>query len=177
MVLNYGLNDKYSLYRDRAIAPAVSRWLRTSAARVRMQVWSSGICNGQSGAGSGFLRVLWFPLPIFISPNSPSSRSPGPSTLGQKWPTCRVDPFWTPLPPLCELKKEYNFTCINDSMNDHYPLLIVSYVSAEIVILILGICRLCGDTAYGDRNILRKVINSFHTYTSDCTRLTDCQRG
>jgi hypothetical protein len=23
----------------------------------------NGICGGQSGAGAGFLRVLWFPLP------------------------------------------------------------------------------------------------------------------
>jgi hypothetical protein len=30
-------------------------------------------CGGQSGAGAGFLRVLRFPLPIFILPNSPSS--------------------------------------------------------------------------------------------------------
>jgi hypothetical protein len=50
----------------RAIAQAVSRWLPTAVARVRAQVWSSGICGGQSGAGAGFLRVLRFPLPIFI---------------------------------------------------------------------------------------------------------------
>jgi hypothetical protein len=50
-----------------------SRWLPTAAARVRARVWSSGIYGGQSGAGAGFLRVLWFPLPIFIPPNSPSS--------------------------------------------------------------------------------------------------------
>jgi hypothetical protein len=58
---------------DRALAQAVSRWLPTTAARVRSQVWSSGICGGQSGAGAGFLRVLQFPLPVFIPPNSPSS--------------------------------------------------------------------------------------------------------
>jgi hypothetical protein len=62
----------------RAIAQAVSRWLPTAAARVRARVWSSGIC----GAGSGFLRVLRFPLP-FIPPNSPSSQSPGAGTIGQ----------------------------------------------------------------------------------------------
>jgi hypothetical protein len=56
----------------RAIAQAASRWLPIAAARVRDRVWSSGIC-GQSGAGAGFLRVLRFPLPIFIPPNSPSS--------------------------------------------------------------------------------------------------------
>jgi hypothetical protein len=57
----------------RSIAQAVSRWLPTAAARVLARVWSSGICGGQSGAGAGFLRVLRFPLPIFIPPNSPSS--------------------------------------------------------------------------------------------------------
>jgi hypothetical protein len=57
----------------RAIAQPVSRWLPTAAARVRSRVWSSGISGGQSGAGAGFLRVLRFPLPIFIPRNSPSS--------------------------------------------------------------------------------------------------------
>jgi hypothetical protein len=64
----------YELPRGgRAIAQAVSRWLPTAAARVRARVWSSGICGEQSGAGASFLRVLRFPLPIFIPPNSPSS--------------------------------------------------------------------------------------------------------
>jgi hypothetical protein len=50
----------------RAIAQAVSRWLPTAAARVRTQVRSCGICDGQNGTGIGFLRVLRFPLPILI---------------------------------------------------------------------------------------------------------------
>jgi hypothetical protein len=51
--------------------------LPTAAARVRSRVvWSSGICGGQSGAGEGFLRVLWFPLPIFIPSIAPQSPSP-----------------------------------------------------------------------------------------------------
>jgi cyanate permease len=40
------------------------------------QVWSRGICGGQTGAGAGFLQVLRLPLPIFIPPiaqRSPSS--------------------------------------------------------------------------------------------------------
>jgi hypothetical protein len=46
-------------------------------------ILSSGICDGQSGAGAGFLRVLRFPLPIFIPPNSPSSsQSPAAVTIG-----------------------------------------------------------------------------------------------
>jgi hypothetical protein len=52
----------------RAIAQAVSRWLPTAAAR-------GSICGGQSGAGAGFLRVLWFPLPIFIPSIAPQSSS------------------------------------------------------------------------------------------------------
>jgi hypothetical protein len=67
----------------RAIAEAVSRWLPTAAARVQSRIWSSGICGGQSGVGAGFLRVLRFPLAIFIPPNSPSSQSPGAGTIGQ----------------------------------------------------------------------------------------------
>jgi hypothetical protein len=66
--------DTY-LLKGRAIAQAVSRWLPTATARVRARVWSSGICGGHIGAGERFLRVLWFPLPIFIPPNSPSSFS------------------------------------------------------------------------------------------------------
>jgi hypothetical protein len=58
-----------------AIAQALSRWLPTAADRVRTRVSSCGIWGGQSGAGAGFLRVLRFPLPIFISPISPQSPS------------------------------------------------------------------------------------------------------
>jgi hypothetical protein len=65
----YSLTDKHG----RAIAQEVSRWLPTASARVRARVLLSGICGGQSGAGAGFLRVLRFPLTIFIPPNSPSS--------------------------------------------------------------------------------------------------------
>jgi hypothetical protein len=56
-----------------AIAQAVSRWFPTAAARVRSRVWSSGICGGQSGAGRVFLRILRFPLSVFIPPTSPLS--------------------------------------------------------------------------------------------------------
>jgi hypothetical protein len=58
-----------SVRAGRAIAQAVSRWLPTAAARVQSQVKSCGICGGQSGPG--FLRVLWFPLPILIPPTAP----------------------------------------------------------------------------------------------------------
>jgi hypothetical protein len=87
----------------RAIAQAVSRCLRTAAARVRARVWSSGICGGQSDSGAGFLRVLRFPLPIFIPPNSPSSQSPGARTIGKlvadvpTGPSLRSTPHYTNL--------------------------------------------------------------------------------
>jgi hypothetical protein len=50
-------------------------WLPTVVARVRARIWSCGICDGQSGAGAGFLRVLRFPLPISIPPIAPQSSS------------------------------------------------------------------------------------------------------
>jgi hypothetical protein len=71
----------------RAIAQAVSRWLPTAAARVGARVWSCGICGGQIGTGADVLRVLRFPLPIFIPPNSPSSQSPGAGTIVADMPS------------------------------------------------------------------------------------------
>jgi hypothetical protein len=65
----------FTLLVGRAIAQAVSHWLPTAAARVRARVWPCGICGGQSGAEAGFLRVLRFPLPIFIPPIAPQSPS------------------------------------------------------------------------------------------------------
>jgi hypothetical protein len=60
---------------SRVIGQAVSRWIPTAAAGVRVRVWSCGICGGQSGAGAGFLRVLRFPVPIFLPPIAPQSPS------------------------------------------------------------------------------------------------------
>jgi hypothetical protein len=55
------------------MAPALSRRLSTATARVRSQVRLSGICDGQSGTGDVFLRVLPFPLTILIPPTAPQS--------------------------------------------------------------------------------------------------------
>jgi hypothetical protein len=74
--LIYGNAQALSGYQGRAITQTVSRWLPTAAARVRSLIWSGGICGGQSGAGAGFLRVLRFPLTIFIPPIAPQSPSP-----------------------------------------------------------------------------------------------------
>jgi hypothetical protein len=57
----------------RVIAKAVSRRLPTAAARFRSQVKLCGICGGRRGTGVRFLRVLRFPLPIFILPTAPHS--------------------------------------------------------------------------------------------------------
>jgi hypothetical protein len=80
----------------RAIAQAVSCWLPTAAARVRARGLASGICGGQSGAGAGFLRVLQFPLPIFIPPNAPSSQSPGEGTISHSVADVPSGPSSTP---------------------------------------------------------------------------------
>jgi hypothetical protein len=64
-------SNSFTFTRRPCVAQAVSRWLPTVAARVRVRA-PCGFCGGQSGIGAGFLRVLRFPLPI-IPPNSPSS--------------------------------------------------------------------------------------------------------
>jgi hypothetical protein len=64
-------DPELSAAKGRTVAQAVSRWLPTAAARVRVRA-ACGVCGGQSGIGAGFLRVLRFPLPIIplISPSS-----------------------------------------------------------------------------------------------------------
>jgi hypothetical protein len=59
----------------RAITQAVTRRLPTTAAGVRARVRACGFCGGQSGTGEVFLRLLLFPLPIFIPPVAPHSSS------------------------------------------------------------------------------------------------------
>jgi hypothetical protein len=88
----------------RTIAQAVSRRLPTAATRVRARVWSCGICVRQSDAGAGFLRVLGFPLPIFIPPITPQS----PSSVIWSWynrPVLAAVPSGLSLTPLRIIKK------------------------------------------------------------------------
>jgi hypothetical protein len=59
----------------RAIAQAVSRRIPNAAAWVRDRVRSCGICEGKSGTGVVFLRVLRVPVPILIPPTAPHSSS------------------------------------------------------------------------------------------------------
>jgi hypothetical protein len=63
----------HKVQRPRTIAQEVSSRLPTEAAPVRAHVKSCGICSEQSDNAKGFLRVLWFPLPILIPPNAPYS--------------------------------------------------------------------------------------------------------
>jgi hypothetical protein len=96
---------KKGIAKGCAIAQAVSRWLPTAAARVRARVWSCGICGGQRGSGASFLRVLRFPLPIFILPISPLS----PSSIIWAWynmPVVAAVPSELSLTPLTIKKKE-----------------------------------------------------------------------
>jgi hypothetical protein len=95
-----GGDSAYSGYPGRAIAQAVSRWLPT---QVEIRVQSCGICGGQSGAGVGFLRVLRFPLPIFIPPISPQS----PSLIIRGWYNSPVVAAVPKVPPH-KLQKKYS---------------------------------------------------------------------
>jgi hypothetical protein len=74
-MLNFGLWNAWVTRHGigRAIAQAVSRRFSTAAARIRAQFRSCGICDGQSGTGADFLRVLQFPFIILIPPTAPLS--------------------------------------------------------------------------------------------------------
>jgi hypothetical protein len=70
---------------------------------------ASGICGKQCGAGAGFLRVLRFPLPIFIPPDSPSSNHPG--RYNRPFSGRRAE--WTQYglhPPTMRIKKIINYS-------------------------------------------------------------------
>jgi hypothetical protein len=79
---------KVMISKGRAIAQAVSRRLPTAAARV-LVMWD--FMMDKSGAGTGFLGELRFPLPIYIPSASPQSSSPSPEagTIDQEWPQCQ----------------------------------------------------------------------------------------
>jgi hypothetical protein len=84
--------------KGRAVAQAVSRWLPTAAARVRVRA-ACGVCGGQSGNGAGFIRVLHFPLPIIIPPNLL-----GAGTIGLLVGAVPSGPDWTQSPTIPIIK-------------------------------------------------------------------------
>jgi hypothetical protein len=91
-----------NLYQDTGYPNDPSRpphsWPPTAAARVRVRVWS---CNAEAG----FVRVLRFPLPVFIPPISPQS----PSSIIWGWynrPVLAAVPSGLSLTPLRIIMKE-----------------------------------------------------------------------
>jgi hypothetical protein len=87
-----------------AIAQVLTRRLPTAEAQVRAHVRTCGICDGQRDAGTGFLRVLRFPLPIFNPPTAPHS-----SSLIRSWynrPISGRRTKWTASPHSKKLKKK-----------------------------------------------------------------------
>jgi hypothetical protein len=81
---NADIIPKLVLSPRRAIAQAVSRWLPTAAARVRARVWQVGFVVDKMALWQVFSEYFGFPCqPHFIPPTSPSSQSPGTSTIGQ----------------------------------------------------------------------------------------------
>jgi hypothetical protein len=99
-----------------AIAQAVSRRLPTSAARFRSQVKSCGICGGQIGVGTGFPRVLRFPLTIPPTAPQSSSISSRAGTIRQLVADVPSGLSLTPPqetnPPLIKMKFETVALCI-----------------------------------------------------------------
>jgi hypothetical protein len=70
-------NFKANVVVGRYLAPAISRWFPTAAPGFELGSGQVGYVVGKVTLGAGFLRVLWFLLPIFIPPNFPSSKPPG----------------------------------------------------------------------------------------------------
>jgi hypothetical protein len=68
------------------------------------------ICGGQNGPGAGFLRVLRFPLPIFIPPISAQSLSP----IIRGWYNRPVVAAVPKVPPH-KLKKKFDEECSTSS--------------------------------------------------------------
>jgi hypothetical protein len=91
-------NINFNRYESRDVAQAVSRWLPTAAARVRVRA-ACGVCSGQSGTGAGFLRVLRFPLPI-IPPILHHHNHPGLAQIGLLVVAVPSGPSWTPPPTI-----------------------------------------------------------------------------
>jgi hypothetical protein len=80
------------------------------------------ICHiGQSGAGAGFLRVLRFPLPIFIPPIAPQSPSSVIWGLYNR-PEVAAVPSGPSPTPLIIIKKIISATCSMRKAEGNKPL-------------------------------------------------------
>jgi hypothetical protein len=113
------------------MAQAVSRWLSTAAARVRVRSCHVGFVVDKVALGYRFLRVLRFPLPLspfhqFLHHHN----RPGQVQYANWWPTSRVDAVGLhPAPPLFKFKNKefynnnsvlYIFTRLLNSTNVSY---------------------------------------------------------
>jgi hypothetical protein len=65
----YFVPHKSNIMQGGAIAQVVISSLPTAATWVRSQFMSCGICGVQSGTGAGLIRVLRYPVSIFIPPS------------------------------------------------------------------------------------------------------------
>jgi hypothetical protein len=88
---------------------AVSHRLPTAAARIRAQVRSCGICDGQSSDEAGFLRVFRYPLLILIPPIAPQSSSSSSSIVRGLYQLVVDVPSGLNLTPPQETKKKVLF--------------------------------------------------------------------
>jgi hypothetical protein len=105
--------------KGRTVAQAVSHWLPTAASRIRARVWQVGFVVEKMALGQVFLRVLRFPLPIFILPNSPSSQSLEAGTIDHSVADVPSGPSLdSTAPPLCKLKINYNIKKTNMSYDE-----------------------------------------------------------
>jgi hypothetical protein len=87
----------------RAIAEAVSHWLPTAAARVNPGCGQVGFMVDKVASGQVFSEYFCFPCYSFHQ-NSPSSQSPGASTIGQRVADVASGPSLDSTPHYANLK-------------------------------------------------------------------------
>jgi hypothetical protein len=87
-----------------AIAQEVSRWIPTAAARLPAGIKSCWICGGTKWRWGRFSpRTSVSPANLYSTKFFTLTITAGAGTIGQKWPTCRVDPVSTQ-PPTMRIK-------------------------------------------------------------------------
>jgi hypothetical protein len=105
--------------------------LSTAAGQVRSQVRSCGICDGQSGTGANFLRVLRFPMAILIPPTAPHS-----SSIIRGWynrPNSDRSTKWTQSHPTSRNKKNTDNNFGNNyNLRNVFPWLIKTRCSCSL---------------------------------------------